>query len=261
MNYGQNDFNTYNNAQGKTVGIFSSPLFLAVAVLTSVNAFFSFDVFSILGTVAAWLIYYTAVTSSRNPGAPLKTTGFSLVHGTARAMKIVYLVLSILIIVASVILLAVTVLNSEAIISLTPGYIYKLIPQIITDPELAFEVSAAYDEFLINLFTVIDIPSELFGTLILVALITVSVISILSGVFQLVLSFTFCRSLCKFTCSLRDSVMLGVAPKRVKGLGVWFLVLGILYVIASPMLGALLIVLYVWYRNSFPATPHIQVNV
>ena len=260
MNYG-NDFNAYNNAQSKTAVIFSSPLFLAVAVLTSVNALFSFDVFSILGTVAAWLIYYTAFNSARNPGTPLKTAGFSMVYGTTRALKIVYLVLSIIMIIASVILLAVTVLNSGFILSLTPGYIYKLIPEIITDPELAFEVSAAYDEFLINLFTVIDIPSELFGTLILVALITVSVVSILSGVFQLVLSFTFCRSLCKFTCSLRDSVMLGVAPKRVKGLGVWFLVLGILYVISSPMMGALLIVLYVWYRNSFPAVPNIQVNV
>ena len=261
MDYQQNDFNTYYYKPNKLVQAFSSPLFLAVAVLTSAVAVFSFDIFSILGTIAAWLIYAAAFNTAKNPGTPIKTNGFSMVHGVTRALKIVYLVLSIIIIVTFVGLLIFTVRNSEFILAINAGDIYDLIPEIIGDPELSFEVSAMYDEFLVQLFTLYEFPAEMFGFLILVALITVCVTMILSGVFQLVLSFTFCAKLCRFTRSLRDSAVLGVEPQRIKGLGVWFLVLGIIYAISSPIQGGLLIVLYVWYKKFFPAVPDIQVNV
>ena len=238
---------------------FSSPLFLAFAVLVSANSLLAFmygtvpDIFTILFTVGVWMIYSSAFASAKNPAEPLQSKGFSFVHGTVKAMRIFYIVVSVIAIAACLILLIMTAVFHQAIANITFNQFRTSLAQSINNPELYFQIETVLDNIWLNLSRM---GLEMNFGFILLVVATVSLIfGIIAGVAQLVISLTFMSKLKKFTATVRDSVKLGIQPSRSRGLGVWFLVIGILTAIFSPAWGAALIVLYVWYKKFFPVIP------
>ena len=264
FDYQQNEF--YQPGPNRMAKAFSSPLFLAFAILVSTNNLIALiyggvpDVFTILFTVGVWLIYSAAYTSATNPSAPLKSTGFSFISGTVRGMKIFYLVISIILIVAGVILLSRVLALRETILSTSFYDLRSFFEKGISDPDLYFEVSKVLDNVALSLEQLGFDLGVNFGPLLFAICLGAVISFIVTGTIFLVISLTFMSKLRKFTVIVRDSVKLGIAPSRVKGLGVWCLVLGIILVTFSPAWGAALIVFCVWYKKFFPATTAVNHN-
>ena len=219
---------------------FGSPLFLTLAILVSVVTgvgifLFSFNIFYILTTIGVWLVY----ASAKSDGA-LNSNGLAMISGTAKAVKIVSLVMAILIIVLAVVF---------------AGLCSVSIPSIMEEDLTVYDLKAAVYEALeesgavvsINGSTieeVFDALEEAVGTagislssFFVIFIVIVAVSLLIIGAVLLVLSLTFCRTLHKFHKSVCENAKCGAEIQKAKSLKVWLMVLGILSAIGALSAG------------------------
>lgn len=242
----------------------SSPLFLALSIIVSVATLISFyNVFYILLTIGMWL----AFASAKSKDAKMKGNGLKLLSGTAKAIRIVALVIAIIIIVFSIISLIV-------VSFVGPDLAHEIDSGVISVDSIAGIVSDYYEEYFDE-----KLPSDVYealqeyesllsgsdisvGTLLCIVLIFLSISGVFFGAFYLVLSLTFFRFLHKFIRSVflynENNGGTIEKSKAVKG---WLIVMGILSAIGSFALvfsnplylaePAMLIVAYIWVGKYF----------
>ena len=214
---------------------FGSPFFLALAILVSIVTgigiyFSSYNIFYILTTIGVWIVY----ASAKSDG-PLSSTGLAMISGTAKAVKIVALVLAILVLVLAVIV---------------GGLCSVWLPSVdedVTVSELKADVCEALDKngifISVNDLTLNEIfdaleegtkTAEISLRSFLVILIVVAELFLfIYGGVMLVLSLTFYRTLHKFHKSVCENARYISEIQKAKSLKVWLMVLGILSAIGS----------------------------
>ena len=215
---------------------FGSPLFLALAILvsivTGIGIFFSsFDIFYILTTIGVWLVYASAKSNG-----PLSSTGLAMISGTAKAIKIVSLVLAILLIVLAVVFAGICSVSIPSIIE-----------EDITVPELKYAVYEALEESGVSVSINDSTIEEVFDALeeavdsaeiplsafFVIFIVVIELFILICGVVMLVLSLTFYRTLHKFHKSVCENARYISEIQKAKSLKVWLMVLGILSAIGS----------------------------
>ena len=232
---------------------FGSGLFLALCILMSVitvmgsisidlaSGSFSFsyavNIFALLIAIGMWVVY----SSAKNPDAPIKKGGFSLVSGTIKAMRIIFWICAVLIAICGAIYLALSILVPADVWQEISASLQSMFAQAGIDQALA---DALGHDF-VDIYATIDwtsiLPAVVLGFGILCLFLAVIVV---------ILTVTYYKKLYQFAKSLGVCAENPDAlPRAARAVSIWLLVMGILTILSG--LGGITMILGHIFVNKY----------
>ena len=234
---------------------YASPIFLALAILTSGAAILGLNLLYALAAIAMWITYAAA------KGTADMTSGLAFISGVAKAAKIVMRVAGILLIVCAVLLAAVGVVAMGMVeeydrpltVYDIDGYIEDEMGEYITDE--------ARGELFDGLYEILGEGSYAATALALIVIVAIVTFVLVSGIIYVVLAGTFYSALHKFSRSVCENAKNGAPIEKAKALSVWLIVMGVFSVFALADELALSVILCaavyilgsVWIKKYFQA--------
>ena len=219
---------------------FSSPLFLALCILVSAVSVLSLmagaiNVIYILITIGSWIVYASALNSSR-----ISHAGLAMISGTAKAIKIIITVAAIILFVCTAVtiflsIFAVTTVAIEGQ-TITVEKLFDVIQNTILKENPNFDLRAiGFYELRDAVLAEVGYHVELLVSDILLTIwVASSIVTALAGAIYLVMGLTFYKTLHTFHKSVCLNAQNGISGiKKANSLRVWLIVLGALTAIGS----------------------------
>ena len=219
---------------------FYSPLFLTLCILVSVVTFFelmagSINPIYILVTIGSWLVYASALRGGR-----LDHSGLAIISGTAKAMKILCIVLAIILLVCTAVVIvtgifSVTTFSIEYDTEITVRQFFDMLQNELINENPTLDLNAiGFYEFRDAIIERTDNAKFSISGVILASFVISSVVMAVVGALLLVMGLTFYKTLHTFHKSVCLNAQNGLSGiKKANSLRVWLMVIGILSAIGS----------------------------